>query len=397
MRVFSALRFRRRFTSADLCTMLVVLALTHIAQAATQSATLVINGQNGVLISGLTISTTTGDCIDVINSSHITIQNSQIGPCGTENSTSNSRGIYISGSSGISVYDNYIHVENLASGCCDTHDNILVAASNYITVEGNVIAYGETNVEVTSAAPSSNISIVGNFLLNPRGPYPRGQNIQVYGADPSHLHNNLIVQHNFTLSTASTTYLYPANQEDSLSFGYSGPSITVSGNYLLGGTSNSGCGVTFDYGVAGGSITNNKAAQYNCGVQVTAGTGVLIDSNKVFVARSGPHGAAIITATFNLNTGGCSKVTLTNNVAYSVSNGSWYNDRGCGTVSNSGNTLGTAAYNALYPFATTNPPPLIPPQPHACVAMSPYSTQTSYPACASGSSTGTGSPPPIRR
>ena len=76
--------------------------------------------QTGTVIAGLRITSKTGDCVQIINSINVTIKNSEIGPCGTDNSTTNSRGIYINGGSGTKIYDNYIHVENLASGCCDT-------------------------------------------------------------------------------------------------------------------------------------------------------------------------------------------------------------------------------------------------------------------------------------
>src|ERR1700747_2705119 len=77
----------------------ILFAAAGIAEAATQNTTLTISGQNNVVISGLTISTTGGDCIDIVNSTNVTIQASQIGPCGTNNSTARSRGVSVSGSS----------------------------------------------------------------------------------------------------------------------------------------------------------------------------------------------------------------------------------------------------------------------------------------------------------
>src|SRR6185437_8690145 len=77
----------------------ILFAAVGIAEAATQTTTLTISGQNNVVISGLTISTTSGDCINIVNSTNVTIEASQIGPCGTNNTVANSRGISVSGSS----------------------------------------------------------------------------------------------------------------------------------------------------------------------------------------------------------------------------------------------------------------------------------------------------------
>src|SRR5689334_21280271 len=123
-------------------------AAAGFAEAATQTTTLTISGQNNVVISGLTISTTSGDCIDIVNSTNVTITASQIGPCGTNNSTANSRGIAITGGGGINIYDNYIHVDNLASSCSDSHDGIYIQSTQGpVAIRGNVLAYNETHIE----------------------------------------------------------------------------------------------------------------------------------------------------------------------------------------------------------------------------------------------------------
>lgn len=129
--------------------------------------TLVIRNQSGVVVSGLNISTTSGDCVQIINSTDVTIQASQIGPCGTNGTASNSRGIFVKGGGGINIYDSYIHVENQASVCGDTHDGIFITGTDgRVNVQGNVIAYNEQNVRVSDV---SNVHIVGNFVLNPKG------------------------------------------------------------------------------------------------------------------------------------------------------------------------------------------------------------------------------------
>src|ERR1700722_13746532 len=120
--------------------LLVLLALLLLIAPKTSASTLVITGQSNQTYSGLTISTTSGDCVDIINSTNITIKNSNIGPCGTNNTTGSSIGVYINGGSGNNVFDSYVHVQNRASGCCDSHDGVFISNSTGDTVQGNVIA-----------------------------------------------------------------------------------------------------------------------------------------------------------------------------------------------------------------------------------------------------------------
>ena len=244
--------------------LLVLMALLLLNARGVSASTLVINGQHNVTYSGLQISTTSGDCVDITNSTNITIENSNIGPCGTNNSTASSNGIYISGGSGINIFDSYIHVENQASRCCDTHDGVKIFQSSTDLIQGNVIAYNETNIE---ALYSDDISLIGNFLLNPQGPFPRGQQIQ------DSVGSTATITNNFLLSTPDTT-LGPAvgtsntapilygqdntgnRPSDNLSI-YATQNATVESNYITGGLdantpgsggaqSSSGCGLITD-------------------------------------------------------------------------------------------------------------------------------------------------------
>ena len=216
--------------------------------------------------------------MDVINSTNITITDSNIGPCGTDNSTSPSNGVHITGGSGNNIYDSYIHVENLASGCCDTHDGVLIDGSSANdTVQGNVIAYGETNIETN---PASQITVTGNFLLNPRGPFPRGEQFQ------ASLPSDIVVSNNYTLGSLAANYLYPENIPDSVNFWCDGTStctgFTAQNNYVTGGHSTSGCGINCDQNVSDCSFLNNilyNTAQ--CGLNISDGTNQVVSGNKV--------------------------------------------------------------------------------------------------------------------
>lgn len=143
------------------------IALAPEAHASlTSSGPIVTNGKNGTVITGLKITSTTGDCVQIINSTNITIKNSEIGPC-------KGRSVHISGGNNNNVYDSYIHVDSPPSGCCDTRDGILIeGGSSYITIQGNVIAYGESNV--LNVNPVSGAGDTGLYIWNQYTSFPCG-------------------------------------------------------------------------------------------------------------------------------------------------------------------------------------------------------------------------------
>jgi hypothetical protein len=359
----------------------------------------VINGQSNVTYSGLRISTTSGDCVDIVNSTNVTIENSNIGPCGSDNTTDASNGIHISGGSGISVYDNYVHVEHLASDCCDSHDGVLVDnGSSGATIQGNVIAYSETNVRGQNGA--NNINIVGNYLMNPRGPYPRGQNVQVDTTSSVAVTGNLA--YSCTLDGSSGVqcpagYLYSEDQEDSVNF-YNSTGFSAANNYIMGGHSVSGCGLMMDYAADSGTFTDNVVSNTGqCGIGIANGTNQTVDGNDVLITNpvSGAGDTAIYI--WNQYSGPCGGVLLNGNIASEVrtdgSASGYWNGGGCSPVTCDGSNAnvnscnvfdsgsGTAAYDLLIANPRVTTPPLIPPQPKHCVAKSPYSTQTSLAQC----------------
>lgn len=399
------LRFMTTITNLALV-LSILFAAAGIAEASTQTTTLTISGQNNVVISGLTISTTSGDCIDIVNSTNVTIQASQIGPCGTANSTNNSRGIYISGnSSGINIYDSYIHVENLASSCGTSHDGIFITNTNGpVTIQGNVIAFNERNIQVWDA---SNVTAVGNFLLNPRGAAQcsnpdnlGGQQFQAW-ADTTTPNSNMTVSNNYALTSSGTQYLYPGNQSDAINFGVTN-GIIAQNNWISGGNYQNACGLIADDMANSAQFINNVISNtFNCGIGIASGTNQMVSGNKVLLIP--PTGASTtgISANGGYSPVPCGPVSISNNIAYAIQSSGWiqsyYNNGYCTSVTQTNNTWDEAAYNILYPITSTNPPPLVPPQPHSCVVASPYSTQTSQASCSgsgSGSASGSGSSPP---
>ena len=250
-----------------------------------------------------------------------------------------------------------------------------------VTIRGNVIAYGESNVEALENA--TDLTVVGNFLLNPRGPFPRGQNVQMWGA------TGALIRDNYTLSSRNTKrFLYPDDQEDSINFG-EGSNFVAEGNYVTGGQSPSGCGLLADDGANEVRLMANRVVDSGeCGIGVASGTDQIVHGNRVInrnPVRGGGNTAIYVWNQYKRAP--CGPVTVSNNVASEVrrdgvQSGFW-NGGGCDRVTLHRNTWNEAAERLLTPVREKLPPPLIPPRPRDCVIESPYSTQTRWPACAS--------------
>jgi hypothetical protein len=335
-------------------------------------AALVIQNQHHRVYSGLSIRTRLGDCIQVQHSTDITIEESEVGPCG-------GTGITLDGGNNIKILDSYIHPETKSHGCCDQNDGIFVEGAKAVTIQGNVLAYGESNIEATQHA--MNLLIVGNFLLNPRGPYPRGQNVQAWGA------GNVVVRNNYMLSsTDSKRYKYPDDQEDSINFGM-GSGFVADDNYIAGGHSPSGCGLIADDGADSAQFHDNRLVDTGgCGIGVASGTNQVIAGNRI-INRTPVKGAGN-TALYVWNQYrhvACGPVELSKNIATEIRrNGSqsgFWDGGGCKPVRLRDNVWDEAARKLLTPPQKKLPPPLIPPKPSRCVIESPYSSQTKWAAC----------------
>jgi hypothetical protein len=356
---------------------------------------IVINGQKDVVISGVTITSNSGPCIQVINSSNVTIKSSRIGPCGKDKDPTKSWGIYVSGGSGINIFDNYVHVDNLASNCDNSHVGIFVDNSSGVAMQGNVVAYGEKNILLWN---SYNVSVTGNFLLNPRGAAGcinpdnlGGHQFQSWANDATP-NQNVTVTDNYVLNSADTTlFSYPGRVSDSISFGVTND-ITASNNYVAGGWYKNGCGIIADYKAKGAKFLNNVLSDnFGCGIGIASGTAHTVSGNKILLLQPSAPSAAGLTITSGAP---CGPISISNNIAYAIQSGGWWvqgywSAGNCTSVTLSDNTfdvgcttgVNCAAFSRLYPVSWSNPPPRIPPKPKACVAPSPYSNQTGAPAC----------------
>jgi Right handed beta helix region len=341
------------------------------ATLTSSGATLIISNQHHRTYKQLSISTLAGDCIDVEDSTDITIEASQIGPCG-------GNGISISGGRTIQILDSYVHPETQSSGCCDHNDSIFVADAPAVTIQGNVLAYGESNVE--AAQHTKRLVVIGNFLLNPRGPFPRGQNVQAWGA------SDVLVDGNFTLSSTDTKrYKYPDDQEDSINFGR-GSGFVAKNNYITGGHSSSGCGLIADDGANGSSFLNNRLVDTGgCGIGIASGAQQLVRDNKIVNRTPVPGAGNTALYVWSQYKVACGPVSVVGNIATELrkdgeQSGFW-NGGGCSPVTLQHNVWNERAMKLLTPPHKKLPAPLIPPKPSHCVIESPYSTQTKLPRC----------------
>ena len=359
----------------------------------TFTSTLVISGQSNKTFQYLNVSTTSGDCIDISGSTNITIKRSKIGPCGTDNSTSNSRGIDLNGNNGITIQDSYIHVENQSSTCSDSHDGIFLDNDNgTVNIKGNVIAYNETHIEGFDA---SNVTVDGNFFLNTRGSAScsqpnnlEGHGVQFWRGSLSGI-SNIFITNNYLLDDGSGTYLYTPHQSDGLSCGHV-TTCNENGNYVVfdptNGTVNiAACAIIVESGTTVQQENNIMGQTYHGGPCMSNTHFGTMTGNKVLIKAPSEASAAGLQLEAD-TTAQCSDLTATGNTSYTIQNGgglqSLFVSSKCTTnITSSPNTLDAAALSALDPLSSTNPPPLIPPVPVECVAPSPYVTQTSKGPC----------------
>ena len=360
----------------------------NLTVSRSSSPPIVLNGQSGIVIEGVHISSQSGDCVQLINSSNITISNSDIGPCA-------GNAISISGGDQISVFDSYIHPETQSAACCDHNNGILAVGTSNLSIQGNVIAYGETNIEVRG---SNTVAVTGNFLLNPRdeqgGIGPRGSNFQCWSqARTGPSCTNVTVENNYALSSLDTAkYLYPEATADSINFGHTNGMIARN-NYITGGHSGFGCGLIADLGANDAQFLSNTLIDTGqCGIGIADGTNQLVDGNRVINRNpvDGSGNQAIYVWQGYGTDGVCGPVTVSNNIAIQFKPGGivagFWKGAGCDPLTLTGNVFGQPALDLLTndlltPVEQALPPPLIPPQPRNCVARSPYSTQTAMAAC----------------
>jgi hypothetical protein len=340
------------------------------APTLTPSGPVTIKGQDGGVLTGLKITSTTGDCVTIDSTYGFTLRASEIGPCA-------GNAVVVTGGGQITIEDSYIHPEHPPTQCCDTGDGIYATGTTSLSILGNVIAYGEANIEVQQ---TTGVTVTGNFLLNPQNGGSRGQNFQAWSGC-----SQVDVEHNYAMSSLDPMYTLPAKQEDSINFGITNGAIAKD-NYVTGGLSPSGCGIIADDQADSVQFVGNVLLDTGqCGIAVANGTNQTLSGNMILDRDPVDGGGNTAMYVWNQYSGACGPVSVTNNVVSGIkpdgTPSSFWNGGGCGTVTSTGNTFDQAAAAMLTPPDQKIPPPKIPPLPVACVAPSPYSTQTGFPSC----------------
>ena len=384
------------------------------------------SANNGQTFNNYRISTTSGPCVLLTGVSNVTIENSNIGPCGQNNSTSDSNGIEIHGGSGINIYDSYIHIDNLGGegygnfSTTRSHENIIGVGSGgtggptSITIQGNVIGNGSANI---SPMDNSNGWVInGNYIFSAQGHDGAAEQIQPLNSWNITVENNYLFSCQLPGETTNTVtatnpqcpsgsaYLYTDVTQDNINFYNTSPTGhaggTISGNYIAGGGWNDGSCITADQYADGITVTNNKCIEAAPGLAHYSGNNWTATGNIVWSNNATAAGSNIV-ASYDNNGYGVSDFgpcawqnNIMNTHGGSADNNYYWagSSPTCSSMAGyefSGNTVGSAADTALGLNSSMTAaqvmahvaPPLIPPVPKNCTVKSPFSTQTSNASC----------------
>jgi parallel beta-helix repeat protein len=193
-----------------------------------------IDGESNVVIENVHVSNPGGTCINITNSSNVTVRNSTIGPCGDE-------AVYLSDVDAANISDNYIS---------DTGNGVLIHRSDSIAVDGNAFVNAGRNFVQFDKVNGAGSSISRN----------RGEN----GLGGSNAEDFIS--------------LYQSN-------GTQGSPILIVGNHLRnGGPSDSGSGIMVGDGGGAHQIVeaNVLVNPGQVGIGVASGSGVIIRDNLIY-------------------------------------------------------------------------------------------------------------------
>jgi hypothetical protein len=244
-------------------------------------------------------------------------------------------------------------------------------------IQGNVVAFGEANIEATGV---THFQVIGNFLLNPHNAQARGQNVQVWG-----MSSDVTVNSNYALSSDDPMYGHPYVQEDSINFGFT-DGVVAKNNYISGGQSQSGCGLIADEAANSVQFLDNVLVDTGqCGIGIASGTNQVVDGNKVLNSNPVAGGNTGIYV-WSQYMDACGPVSMTNNVSSAlkpdlVTESGYWDGGGCAPVTLTNDVWDAAARMQLSPASQKMPPPSIPPVPVKCVAPAPWVNFTGMPPC----------------
>lgn len=255
------------------------------------------------------ISNPSGDCVEVTIPG-VVIRDAEIGPC-------DGRGVYFHDADSLTILDSTIDNDVPTdlprcdeSGGCEHYTTVLAENAANLVVRRSTLARGESLIELIDV---DGALIVGNVGLDPRGPFPRGQFLQTQGAT-----RDVIFLNNTYTCDPSAGCL----QEDAVNL-FRGSNILIEGNDIDSGGGlgrSSGCGIITE-GVETATIRGNtlrnqyfgalETADSGCGIGIASGVDILVEGNYV----EGYGNVGYYVHDFSGWSGGCSRITVRNNVA----------------------------------------------------------------------------------
>jgi hypothetical protein len=319
-----------------------------------------IQAKAGEKLSCLKIESSSGPGVVIDGVANVWIDDCEIGPTAGV-------GVHIkgSGATGIRVTNSYIHTEHSGSSGMNSGLGVFVSGGpDDVLIQGNRMERSESHVYTTGG--TSNIRVIGNYMLNPLGPFPRGQGAQFDTTTGGEISDNF-VECNPEKPTGGES-----DAEDIINL-YKSSNVTVANNFLRGGDSGSGCGVLVgDAGGKGQIIKNNVIIRTSqCGIGVASGEDHVVDGNKIldtsFPGGSGNTGIYV----WNQYSPTCANITVTNNIVRNKrpdgTHSPFWDGGNCGTITQSGNVFDTSdggqAESLLLPEAQKLPPPTTAPTP----------------------------------
>ncbi len=334
--------------------------------AVVDTGPLVIDRQADVTIRNRRIRSAAGPCVTIRRSSNVVLEGLEIGPCGGP-------GIVVTDSHDVTIAASRISTERSGRAGRDSGVGVHVLASANVLVRGSHLVANESGV---FALRSRGVRVVGNYFAGPLGPYPRGQHVQLGYVGSGEVTGNYGVE-----VAPSGPAGMEADQEDAINI-YRSTAITVARNYLVGGSSPSGCGIVVEGRESADNVVeeNTLVRTGNCGIGVGNGARNTVRANKVldtniptgsgnvgiYVANMVPRAKRHARA---LGEGAQQEPTCFDNVVVGnvVSNrlpGGRYNDiytpNSCARTVREGNLTGREARATLVPEVDRLPLPLIP-------------------------------------
>jgi parallel beta-helix repeat protein len=323
----------------------------------------------GQTITGIRITGAGTTCIKMQDVSNVIINNVQLENCG-------GHGVSIINSTNIKVVNSLI-APGRTSTTLDSQNAVHVRDSVDVLVQGNILKEFESGVHVVGG---KRVTVKGNYGESPKGPFPRGQFVQMYPCNRDGIQaDGCIVEGNYFFADepASVKIDDRLGVEDAINVGSRSMWAKIINNYVKGGRAMSGCGAIFEGGVDRGLISGNVIIRTSgCGINVVAAAWNTVENNKVLDPNLNPYDtiSGSPAAPGNIGIGGwyhpgdtrCHDNVVQNNIVSNLLPNGTYNDiwgkSGCFSV-NTGNTKGSAARALLVPEATFLPPPAIPPIP----------------------------------